>query len=377
MAAPIVLAPAGPHNAPFDIPIAADQILKVVTGFAHWDGSGASGDFLPALSFYAANGTLLSRVFPSTTVTAGASADVSYAPFPGGIGNSSPSGSGIDFDQANVGGYLDIAVTDFAAPNLSIVSNIGDGSHSNPALVNMVFGFVRDGTLGGSSGDIIFSLPSRGFWRFYRQYAGAPASPQVEVVNIKWNGAIDFPRLGADGGGQIYDCTSIQCMAFDIDPADNPGQSTFLGGMLAGPPLSTTYYFASVRDWIVDSKGDIWVCVASGTPGTWKRVRPYNSATVASSGTPTINTDRTDVFEITALAANITSMTTNLTGTPIRGQRLHIAITDNGTSRSITWGAKFEGSTVGLPAATVISTRLDVDFIWNPVTSAWRCIQVA
>lgn len=90
MPTPTVLAPAGDHAAPFDIPVAADQVLTVETAFAHWDGSGASGAFLPALSFYTANGTLLSRVFPSTSVAAGASADVSYAPFPGGIG---PGGS--------------------------------------------------------------------------------------------------------------------------------------------------------------------------------------------------------------------------------------------------------------------------------------------
>lgn len=85
MPAPTVLAPAGTHSAPFDIPIAADQVLAVKTAFAHWDGTGASGSFLAALSFYAANGTLLSRVFPLTAVAAGGEADVSYAPFPGGM----------------------------------------------------------------------------------------------------------------------------------------------------------------------------------------------------------------------------------------------------------------------------------------------------
>lgn len=83
MSAPIVLAPAGPQDAPFEIPVAADQLLKVLTGFAHWDGAGASGAFYPALSFYTASGVLLSRVFPSTTVAAGGEADVSYAPFLG------------------------------------------------------------------------------------------------------------------------------------------------------------------------------------------------------------------------------------------------------------------------------------------------------
>lgn len=100
--------------------------------------------------------------------------------------------------------------------------------------------------------------------------------------------------------------------------------------------------------------------------------------TTASSATPTINTDNYDMYTITALAAAITSFTTNLSGTPTDGQTLLISITDNGTARAITWGASFEASgTVALPTTTVLSTRLDVGFIWNTATSKWRCIAQA
>ena len=57
----------------------------------------------------------------------------------------------------------------------------------------------------------------------------------------------------------------------------------------------------------------------------------------ASSATPTINTDNSDAHSITALAVAITSMTTNLTGTPTNFQKLIIRIKDNGTARAITW----------------------------------------
>jgi hypothetical protein len=56
---------------------------------------------------------------------------------------------------------------------------------------------------------------------------------------------------------------------------------------------------------------------------------------VASSATPTINTDNVDMFTITALAVAITSMTTSLSGTPTTGQKLIIRIKDNGTARAI------------------------------------------
>jgi hypothetical protein len=97
--------------------------------------------------------------------------------------------------------------------------------------------------------------------------------------------------------------------------------------------------------------------------------------TVTQSATPTINTDVTDVAHITALAQAITSMTTNLTGTPVEGDTLRIDFTDNGTARAITWGAKFEASgNVALPTTTVLGVRLDVGFVWNSVTSKWRCV---
>lgn len=111
---------------------------------------------------------------------------------------------------------------------------------------------------------------------------------------------------------------------------------------------------------------------------TNKRIARRVSTTNAPGATPSMNTDNYDVFVFTGLAANITSMTTNLTGTPINdGSLVVIKLTDNGTSRTITWGASFEASTVALPAATTISTLLTVLFQWNTVTSAWRCIGVA
>jgi len=91
-----------------------------------------------------------------------------------------------------------------------------------------------------------------------------------------------------------------------------------------------------------------------------------------SSATPTINTDNVDTYKLTAQAADITSFTTNLSGTPTDDQILHIVIIGT-AARAITWGAKFESSTVTLPTTTVSTNRLDVYFIWNTATSKWRC----
>lgn len=102
-------------------------------------------------------------------------------------------------------------------------------------------------------------------------------------------------------------------------------------------------------------------------------VNPRTGST-ASSGTPTINTDNVEYYKISALAGAITSFTTNLSGSPAEGRRLHIVITDNGTARAISWGSKFESGAATLPTTTTVSTRLDVAFIYNSDTAKWRCL---
>lgn len=115
--------------------------------------------------------------------------------------------------------------------------------------------------------------------------------------------------------------------------------------------------------------------ISSTSTLTNKRVTP-RTGTVASSATPTINTDNVDFFSITAQTTDITSMTTNLSGTPTDGQTLWIAITGT-AARAITWGSGFEASTVGLPSTTVTTNRLDVKFVWNTATSKWRVLGTA
>lgn len=107
------------------------------------------------------------------------------------------------------------------------------------------------------------------------------------------------------------------------------------------------------------------------------RINKLSATTSGPGATPTINTDTTAYVDFTAVGAAITSMTTNLSGTPVRGDTLWISFTDNGTARGITWGTSYEASTVALPTTTVISTRLDVGFVWNVVSSKWRCVGVA
>ena len=109
-------------------------------------------------------------------------------------------------------------------------------------------------------------------------------------------------------------------------------------------------------------------------PGTMRITR---SSTEVSAAEPTINSDNVGLHSITALAAAITSFTTNLSGTPVNGQRLTIRIKDDGTGRAIAWGASFESSGATLPTTTNASKLLTVGLIYNSVSSKWGCVAVS
>ena len=107
---------------------------------------------------------------------------------------------------------------------------------------------------------------------------------------------------------------------------------------------------------------------------TNKRFTPRVNS-VVSSATPSINTDTTDEFIITALATAITSMSSGLSGTPTEGQMLLVRIKDNGTARLISWGSSFISSGVGsLPTTTVASKTHLVGFIYDGVAAKWACV---
>ena len=114
-----------------------------------------------------------------------------------------------------------------------------------------------------------------------------------------------------------------------------------------------------------------------------KRIVP-RITTVVSSATPTFNTDTCDMLTITALATNITSMSASgdspsgaMTGTPNDAQKLMVRIKDDGTSRTITWGPKFQSSGAAtLLSSTISGKEHNVFFIYSATVSKWVCMAV-
>ncbi len=137
---------------------------------------------------------------------------------------------------------------------------------------------------------------------------------------------------------------------------------------------------------IAVSTGSAWTTSKTSPSGTIlgttdtqtvsaKRITRRLTTTNNPGATPSTNSDNVDIQEFTGCANAITSMSTNLTGTPLDGDQLEFRFTDNGTARAITWGASFAATTVTLPTTTVISTMLRVGFEYSG--STWKCIAVA
>jgi hypothetical protein len=150
-------------------------------------------------------------------------------------------------------------------------------------------------------------------------------------------------------------------------------RTTVLSSSNAGSLVS---FSAGTKDVFVTYPSSRSVTLTGTETLTSKWIQPRILPSTANSAQPTLNTDNYDMMIITAQSVAITSFTTNLTGTPVNGQKLWISITGT-TAIGITWGAKFESSTVTLPSTTVSTNRLDVGFVWNVATGAWRCVASA
>lgn len=197
-------------------------------------------------------------------------------------------------------------------------------------------------------------------WGFF--YAGVnAASGKVGTFNAK------ISLSGTDSTTMTFPTTSATIARTDAAQTFT-GVQTFSSAAV----LSSGTVTVSGNTVTFPTTADTLVARATTDTLTNKRVTK-RTGTTTSSATPTINTDSVDFYSLTAQTVDITSFTTNLSGTPTEAQTLWIAITGT-AARAITWGTSFEASTVALPTTTVTTARLDVGFVWNTVTSKWRCV---
>jgi hypothetical protein len=95
----------------------------------------------------------------------------------------------------------------------------------------------------------------------------------------------------------------------------------------------------------------------------------------AFSATPSINTDNVDMVNLFSLTGAITSLTTNLTGTPNDGDELWLRFKDDGTARAITHGASFTASGTGALLTTTVAGKYhEAKYKYNSTLAKWACL---
>lgn len=185
--------------------------------------------------------------------------------------------------------------------------------------------------------------------------------------------------------GRHYIVTISNGVAFNINTPSNPtaGQEISFeirnssGGAHGAITFISTAY--ATQGAVTIPNGGIATVTFYYNGSKWiETTRSFNTVrvlNVTSNNTPSINTDAYDQVNILAQAGAITSMSTNLTGTPADGQELVIRVKDNGSARAITWGSSFQASgTVSLLTTTSPSKTHLTRFRYDSIAGKWVAI---
>lgn len=184
MADDVQIADTSSGDAPHDytVPSSADFILKAAYGV--FDGTSASGNFLPALEIVSDSGHTVARSV-GTAVTAGASAEVSWFPFAppassGGGGGTSIALEITEGDSATVAAGS--SYTFNFGPHTGGSNLLDYSTPTFPAVLaagwyQMLCGFGIQGTVGGQ---VTFAANATLFQQYWQAGSGAASVSYVQ-----------------------------------------------------------------------------------------------------------------------------------------------------------------------------------------------------
>jgi len=164
------------------------------------------------------------------------------------------------------------------------------------------------------------------------------------------------------GLGSVTSGSTLLNVAISGRALSVAGSVETIGGVFSAEGSSTAKYAVQLKDG-TQAAGKFLKCLDSDGKANWADivVNP-RVQTVASSATVTpVSTN--DLVTITAQAVGLTLA--NPTGSFVEGQALMIRIKDNGTARTIAFGADYRAIGITLPTTTVLSKTLYLGIIYN------------
>ncbi len=209
--APYLFSQTGTFAAPYTFTVPATLEVRTDMASATFDGTGAGGSFLPAISFYSPSGVRLGT-FPcqGSAVAAGASAEVTWFPLGLAASAGTSSGGGIDFNKKNATAasgaaasylWLDYEGTSpLTSSSYASQTDYGDlvAYSYNPASPGATGGMVAENN--GTDGIVGLNNYANGYlppWAFMTHIDGVPFSNANQKPRVG-------TFLGSEGNGSSY-----------------------------------------------------------------------------------------------------------------------------------------------------------------------------
>ena len=197
------------------------------------------------------------------------------------------------------------------------------------------------------------------------QVSNTSGASLAEGINGRANGAAAAGVVGAsDNGYGVYGDSQVGYAVY----AGGNGRFGIGQHVASGPPTSGSY---GVSDIIRDSQGNIFACVAAGSPGTWKKVigpqtagafhlvnPSFRSIDTRSNGGLLTDSQRTISLAAAGVPLTASAVSVNLTVTetgPAGWAALYSPATGWGGTSTINWNAPL--TTIANGAIVAISNQ--------------------
>jgi len=207
-----------------------------------------------------------------------------------------------------------------------------------------------------------FALTAQTMYIGTTQVAINRASAALTLAGI----TLTTPNIGTPSGGTLTSCTGLPVTGI----VDSTSAVLGVGSLELGHASDTTLERSAAG--VLKVEGVVIPSISSTNTLTNKRVTK-RVVTTTDDATAAINTDTTDVYELSAIA-NATVFT--LTGTPTDKQTLLISFKDAGTTKGLTWTG-FTAIGVTLPTDTTAGKWHYVGCVYNLAATAWHAIAVS